>query len=326
MAGTQRNAPELPRELLEGFMRKMMISRKFEERVQQLFDQGLIHGTTHLGIGEEASAVGSVLALEPQDYILASHRGHNQVLAKGVEPKGLMAEMLGKATGICKGKGGSMHLSDMDKGLLGTNGILGSNAPIACGAGMSIRRRGEDRIVACFFGDGSSNLGAVHEAMNLASIWNLPVLFVLTNNTYAMSTHISRATRDIDLEKRAYPFAMPATTIDGNDLLQVYEVTKKARAYVVKHGPMLIVEDTYRISGHSKNDADLYRSQEEIEAWRERCPIQRLRNYLIENQFFTEQAIDEMERETTALIEAAVQYAKDSPDPALDSLLTDVYA
>jgi len=307
-------------------MIKMMICRKFEEQVQQLFDQGLIHGTTHLAIGEEATAAGTVLALEPQDYVLASHRGHNPSLCKGVDVNGMMAEMLGKATGVSKGKGGSMHLCDLDKGLLATNGILGSNAPMACGAGMTIRRRGEDRIVACFYGDGCSNLGAIHEAMNLASIWSLPVLFVLTNNTYALSTHISAASRDIDLEKRAYPFAMPARTVDGNDVLAVYEAVKEARAYVVKNGPMLIVENTYRISGHSKNDKDLYRTQEEIDAWRAKCPILQFQNYLLENNIYTEEAIDAMDSEAAAIIEAAVAYSKDSPDPSLDTILTDVYA
>ncbi|MCL2368836.1 MAG: thiamine pyrophosphate-dependent dehydrogenase E1 component subunit alpha [Oscillospiraceae bacterium] len=307
-------------------MMKMMISRKFEEQVQQLFGQGLVHGTTHLGIGEEATAVGTILACQPQDYMLATHRGHPQALAKGMDVNAMMAEILAKATGACKGKGGSMHIADIDLGILGANGVLGSSAPIACGAGLSIRRRGEDRIVICFFGDGSSNLGAIHEAMNLAAVWNLPVLFVLINNTYGMSTHISKASRDTDLTKRAYPFGIPAKEVDGNDVMEVYDTVKKARKYVVQNGPMLIVENTYRISGHSKSDGNLYRTKEELAEWRGKCPIVRLKKYLIENGIYTEEAIEKMDEETTARIEAAVEYGKNSPEPTLDTILTDVYA
>ena len=318
--------PKLPKKLYKEFMMKMMVARKFEEQVQQLFAQGLVHGTTHLGIGEEATAVGTILATKPQDYMLATHRGHPQALAKGMDVNAMMAEILAKADGVCKGKGGSMHIADIDKGVLGANGVLGSSAPIACGAGITIRRRGEDRIVVCFFGDGSANLGAIHEAMNLAAVWDLPVLFVLVNNTYAMSTPISKASRDTDLSKRAYPFDIPAKTIDGNNVIEVYDTVKRAREYVVKNGPMLIVENTYRTSGHSKSDGNLYRSKEEIAEWRGKCPILRLKKYLLENEIFTEEAIDKMDRETTAILEAAVEYGKNAPEPSLDTILTDVYA
>ena len=324
--GTPKLPPKLSKKLLKTFLTKMMVARKFEEQVQQLFAQGLVHGTTHLAVGEEATAVGTILACKPDDYMLATHRGHPQALARGIDVNAMMAEILAKETGVCKGKGGSMHIADIDKGVLGANGVLGSSAPIACGAAITAKRRGEDRIVICFFGDGSSNLGAVHEAMNLAAVWDLPVLFVCVNNTYAMSTHISRASRDTDLSKRAYPFGMPAKSIDGNDVLGVYETVKKAREYVVKNGPMLIVENTYRITGHSKSDGNLYRSKEEIAEWRAKCPILRLKKYLIENEIFTEEAIDKMDKDTTAIIEAAVEYGKNSPDPALDTILTDVYA
>jgi len=316
----------LPKKLLETFLSKMMLARKFEEQVQTLFAQGFVHGTTHLGIGEEATAVGTVLACEPQDYLLATHRGHNQALAKGLDINAMMAEILAKATGVCKGKGGSMHIADMDKGVLGANGILGSSAPIACGAGLTIRRRGEDKIVICFYGDGAANLGAIHEAMNLAAVWNLPVLFVLTNNTYGMSTHISKASRDTDLTKRAYPFSIPAERVDGNDVLAVYEVVKRARDYVAKNGPMLIVEDTYRISGHSKSDGNLYRTKAEVAEWRKKCPILRLKQHLLDAGICTEEEIDKMEEDTTATIEAAVAFGKSSPEPSLDTILTDVYA
>ncbi|MCL2033177.1 MAG: thiamine pyrophosphate-dependent dehydrogenase E1 component subunit alpha [Oscillospiraceae bacterium] len=312
--------------LLRELCEHMMLARKFEEKVQLLFSQGLVHGTTHLGIGEEATAVGTILATQPQDYLLPTHRGHNQAIAKGVDINAMMAEILAKETGVCKGKGGSMHIADIDKGVLGANGVLGSNGPIACGAAMSIRKKKEDRIVVYFFGDGASNLGAVHEAMNLAAVWDLPVLFVLVNNTYGMSTPISKATRDTDLAKRAIPFAMPSKTVDGNDVLEVYEAVREARDYVAKNGPMLIVENTYRTSGHSKSDGNLYRTKDEIAEWRGKCPIKRLSKYFLDNRIFTQDEIDLMDEKTTGIIEAAVEYGKQSPNPSLDTIMTDVYA
>ena len=312
--------------LLREICERMMLARKFEETVQQLFSQGLVHGTTHLGIGEEATAVGTIFATQPQDYMLATHRGHNQAVAKGIDINAMMAEILAKATGVCKGKGGSMHIADIDSGVLGANGVLGSSAPIACGAGISIRRKKEDRIVVCFFGDGSANLGAIHEAMNLASVWDLPVLFVLINNTYGMSTPLEKVAKDTDLAKRAIPYAMPAKTVDGNDVLEVYQTVAQARNYVAKNGPMLIVENTYRISGHSKSDGNLYRTKDEIAAWRAKCPIIRLTKYLLDNQLFTQGEIDAMDEKTTDIIRAAVEYGKNSPEPSLDTILTDVYA
>ena len=319
-------AEKIDKALMQELCEKMMLGRKFEEKVQQLFSQGLVHGTTHLGIGEEATAAGTVLAIRPQDYMLATHRGHSQAIAKGTDLNEMMAEILAKETGVCKGKGGSMHIADIDKGVLGSNGVLGSCAPIACGAAMSIRRKNEDRIVLCFFGDGSSNLGAIHESMNLASVWDLPVLFVIVNNNYGMSMPISRASKDPDLAKRAYPFAMPAKTVDGNDVLEVYNAVKEARDYVAKNGPMLIVENTYRISGHSKSDGNLYRTKEEISEWRGRCPIKRFSEHLIEKGLFTQEEIDSVDEKTTALIDAAVEFGKSSPDPSMDTLLTDIYA
>ena len=180
--------------------------------------------------------------------------------------------------------------------------------------------------MVCFFGDGASNLGAVHEAMNLAAVWDLPVLFVLVNNTYGMSTHISKASREVDLAKRAIPFAMPAETVDGNDVVQVYHAVKEARDYVVQHGPMLIVENTYRISGHSKSDKNLYRTEEEIALWRGRCPILRLKAGLLESGGFSEAELEALDRKTSAMIQDAVDYARNAPEPSLDTILADVYA
>ncbi len=315
------------KKLLQDMWMKMNQGRAFEEEVQWLFSKGMVHGTTHLGIGEEATGVGSILALKPDDYVFGTHRGHVQAVAKGLDLNAMMAEILSRATGVCKGKGGSMHIADPDKHYFGADGVLGTSAVMATGAALSIKKKKEkDRIAVVFFGDGSSNEGAVFEAFNLASVWNLPVLFICTNNTYGMSTPIAKVMKDIDIAKRAIPFAMPSETIDGNDILLVYDTVKKARSYVLKNGPMLIVENTYRISGHSKSDGNLYRTKEEINAWKEKCPIKRFRAYLTENGIYTAEQLDAMEAQAKKDIDEAVEYAKASPEPLVENVYEDVFA
>ena len=315
------------KELLEEMWRKMNLSREFEERVQWLFSMGLVHGTTHLGVGEEATAVGSILALKPEDYVFGTHRGHNQAITKGVDINHMMAEILARATGVCKGRGGSMHIADPDIHYFGADGVLGTSAVMCCGAGLSIKKKQEkDRIAAVFFGDGSSNEGAVFEAFNLAAVWNLPVLFVCVNNIYGMSTPIAKVMKDTDISKRALPFGMPSRTVDGNHILEVYDAVKEARQYVLENGPMLVVENTYRISGHSKSDGNLYRSKEEINAWKKKCPIKYLRKYLTENGIFNEKELDAIAEQAKQTIENAVEYAKNSPEPSVEDVLDDVYA
>ena len=316
----------LSSDLLQDFLEKMLLCRKFEEAIYDLYISGKLHGTAHLGIGEEATAVGTCLALKEQDFVLATHRGHSQALAKGMNINAMMAEILGKETGACKGKGGSMHIADIDAGVLVANGVLAANAPIACGAALTIKKRGEDKIVACFYGDGASNLGAIHESMNLAATWNLPVLFVLTNNGYGISTKIEDASRDTDLEKRAYPFSIPAKTLDGNDCIAVYEAVREAREYVRQNGPMLLVLHTYRVSGHSKSDKNLYRSEAEIAAWQEKCPILRLKQHLREQNICSMAEIENIETETTAVIEEALRLGELAPRPLMETITTDVYA
>ncbi len=260
------------KELLTDMWEKMHLAREFEERVQWLFSMGQVHGTTHLGIGEEATAVGTVLALKRQDYVYGTHRGHSQAVSKGIDIDRMMAEILAKATGVCKGRGGSMHIADPAINYFGADGVLGASAVMCCGSALSIKKRAEtDRIAAVLFGDGSSNEGAVFEALNLASVWRLPMLFVCVNNTYGMSTHISRVMRDTDISKRAIPFGIPSKSINGNNVLEVYDTISEARRYVLENGPMLVVENTYRISGHSKSDGNLYRTKEEISQWKEKC-------------------------------------------------------
>lgn len=316
------------KELLKEMWLKMNLAREFEEQVQWLFSKGLVYGTTHLGVGEEATAIGSVLALKADDYVFGTHRGHSQAIAKGVDIKRMMAEILAKETGVCKGRGGSMHIADPDIYYYGADGVLGTSAVMCCGAGISIKKKKEtDRVAVVLFGDGSSNEGAVFEAFNLASVWNLPVLFICVNNTYGMSTPIAKVMKDTDISKRAIPFGMPSKSIDGNKVLEVYNTVKEARKYVVENSsPMLIVENTYRISGHSKSDGNLYRTKEEINAWKKKCPIKYFRQYLLENNIFSDRQLDEMIEETKKIIEEAVDYAKNSPNPSVETILDDVYA
>lgn len=317
----------IDKELALKLLKYMHLSRKFEEKVQYYFSLGMIHGTTHLSIGEEGAAAGSCLALEEADKVFASHRGHSHAISKGIDINKMMAEIFAKETGVCKGRGGSMHIADKDKGVMGANGILGPSLPLACGVAFAQKRRKEDAISVAFFGDGASNEGAFHEAMNLAAVWNLPVLFVCVNNTYGMSTHISKAMKDTDIAKRAIPYDMRAIDVDGNDVLAVYEAVKDARKYIVDgNGPVLLVEHTYRTSGHSKSDGNLYRTKEEINEWKEKAPIIRWTARLLEEKVCTQEELDAVDAETTKIIDDAVKYALDSPYPKVEDVYNDVYA
>jgi pyruvate dehydrogenase E1 component alpha subunit len=314
---------------LEKTMKHLMLVRKFEEQVFGLFGQGKVHGTTHLSIGEEATGVGSVFALEPDDYILATHRGHGQVLAKGADVKAMMAEILAKEAGLNKGRGGSMHVSDISVNALGMDGILGASCPIACGMALAFKMQGiKDRIAVVFLGDGSMNEGAVHEAMNLAATWQLPVLFICTNNGYGMSTPLEKVVSDTDLMKRGYPFDIRSTQVDGNDVLAVYQMVKEARGYILREGkPAFIVEHTYRTSGHSKSDGNQYRTKEEIAEWKAKNPVVRFTGVMLGNGF-TQEEVDAIDEETTRMIDEAVAYAEACPNPTAtpEEMLSEAYA
>ncbi|MCI8583855.1 MAG: thiamine pyrophosphate-dependent dehydrogenase E1 component subunit alpha [Dorea sp.] len=316
------------KEFLQELMVRMMTVNKFEEQAFWLFGQGLVHGTMHLSIGEEATGVGTTAALTKEDYMLATHRGHGQALGKGVDLNSMMAEILARATGTNHGKGGSMHICDFDNGILGANGIVGANGPIACGAALTIKMKNiPNRVCAAFFGDGASNEGAILESMNLAAAWDLPVMFILTNNTYGMSTPLDRVVKNKDLKQRAAAFGFKAYECDGNDVLAVYETVKEAREYVVAgNGPVLVVEHTYRTSGHSKSDGNLYRTKEEIKYWADRNPIIRFRQFLTENNIFTNEEIDAMQASADKAIADAIEYAKAQPQPEVADLEADVYA
>ena len=308
-------------------LKYLMLVRKFEERVLLLFSQGKVHGTAHLCIGEEATGIGTTFALKPDDCMLASHRGHGQAIGKGIPIRNIMAEILGKETGVNHGRGGSMHIADINHGVLGANGIMGASAPIACGAALYYKKKHiPDHVVAIFFGDGSSNLGAIHESMNLAAAWNLPVMFVLTNNGYGMGTPISKVVNEPDLTKRAIPFAMKSYDVDGNDVLAVYQTVCEARRYMVENNvPVLIVEHTYRTCGHSKSDANLYRTKEEIAEWKAKNPVIRFTKQLLDNGY-TQNEIDAIESDTTEIINEATEYALNCPDPVIDNYELATYA
>ncbi len=325
---TKDIAQAYDRDFLRSLMVKMMTVRKFEEKLQWLFAQGLIYGTMHPGIGEEATGIGTTAALKKDDYMLATHRGHGEVIGKGVNIDHMMAEILARDTGTNRGKGGSMHIADLDNGILGANGIVAANMPLVCGAALTIKlKKIPDRVALTFFGDGGSNEGATHESMNLAAAWNLPAIFVLVNNQYGMSTPLRKVVKDMDLTKRAIPYDMKCFEVDGNDVLAVYEAAKAAREYAVAgNGPVLIVEHTYRTSGHSKSDGNLYRTKEEIAEWKAKNPVIRFTKVLLDSGLFTQEDIDQMDAEAAETIEHAVEFAKASPMPSPEGIEDSVYA
>jgi pyruvate dehydrogenase E1 component alpha subunit len=314
-------------EQLRDYLRKMHLIRLFEEQAEQLYIRGMIHGTMHLSIGQEASAVGACAALQPDDYILSTHRGHGHCIAKGAKIELMMAEFMGKETGYCRGRGGSMHIADVEGGNLGANGIVAGGIPIATGVGLSLKMRRDPRVCLTFFGDGAANEGAFHEALNMAAIWTLPVVFFCENNTYAMSMHVKRAFPIANIADRAAAYGFPGVTVDGNDLFAVYaaarEAVERARA---GGGPTLIEAKTYRWRGHSKSDRNLYRTQQEIEEWKTRDPITRLQGRLLELELIDESEIAAIQAESRAAIEAAVEFARSSPDPDPAGLEDEVYA
>ncbi|HEX8009533.1 MAG TPA: thiamine pyrophosphate-dependent dehydrogenase E1 component subunit alpha [Casimicrobiaceae bacterium] len=305
----------------------MVLIRRFEELAEASYARGLIHGTMHLSIGQEASAVGAVLALRADDYILSTHRGHGHCIAKGADPKRMLAEFFGKETGYCRGRGGSMHIADVDGGNLGANGIVAGGLPIAVGVGLAIKAQKQDRVCLVFFGDGAANEGAFHEALNMASIWTLPVVFVCENNKYGMSMDVARAMAVANVADRASAYSMPGVVVDGNDLPAV---AAAARLRVERarggKGPSLLECKTYRLRGHSKSDRNLYRTKDEIETWRSRDPIVRLKDELIATARFDAAELAAIEKSAEAEIAAALEFAKASPEPDPRELMGDVYA
>jgi pyruvate dehydrogenase E1 component alpha subunit len=312
--------------LIEMYMRMLQI-RYFEEKVFELYGQNLVPGTIHLYAGEEAVAVGVCSNMRRDDYIISTHRGHGHCIAKGADLGKTMAEILGKKTGYCKGKGGSMHIADFNIGMLGATAVVGAGIPIASGAGLSIKLRGTDQVAACFFGDGASNQGTFHEGINMAAIWKLPVIFVCENNLYAMGTRQSIVMAIENVADRAAAYGIPGLSVDGNDVLAIYEAASEAVKRARKgEGPTLIECKTYRQKGHSRFDPAAYRPKAEVEEWLKKDPITRFKNKLVENGTLTEQGAEKLSREAKEAVEDAVKFAIESPFPQPEEALEDVYA
>jgi pyruvate dehydrogenase E1 component alpha subunit len=317
----------LEKEKLIEMYRTMVRIRTFEERVSKEFAAGNIPGFVHLYIGEEATATGACANLRPEDYITSTHRGHGHLIAKGGKTDQMMAELYGKKTGYCKGKGGSMHIADADIGILGANGIVGGGIPIAGGAAMSAQMRGTDQVTICFLGDGASNRGTFHEGVNLAACWNLPIVYVIENNLYAEKTRISDTCKLPNVADRASAYGIPDVTVDGNDVIAVYEAVGEAVARARKgEGPTLIECKTYRWHGHFEGDSQTYKPKEEIEEWLKKDPIPAFRKRLIEMAVLTEEDADKIDQEINEQIEKAVKFAEESPFPAPEEALEDVFA
>jgi TPP-dependent pyruvate/acetoin dehydrogenase alpha subunit len=314
-------------DLLSKMYRQMVLIRRFEEKVNELFLRGIMPGTIHLSLGQEATTVGACLALRTDDFITLTHRGHGQALAKGVTAKSLMAELFGKVTGCCRGKGGSLHVGDFSKGALPAIAIVGASSPIAAGMAFAFKRHQTGQIVLNFFGDGTVNKGDWHEAMNLAAVWELPVIFLCENNLWGVSTHISDVTAIDVLADRAAAYGMPGKTIYGNDPIVVYDtICEAAEQTRGGAGPILIESLTYRRGGHKRDDPATYRPDEEVDAWLSRDPIPDFRERLLQDERFDEARIAALEADVEAELEEATQFAIESEDPDPSIALEDVYA
>jgi TPP-dependent pyruvate/acetoin dehydrogenase alpha subunit len=306
---------------------QMLLSRYFDEKVNDLYAEGKVHGTAHFYVGQESVAVGAIAALKEGDVITSTHRGHGHAIAFGLDVDRMAAELLGQATGYCHGKGGSMHIADVTVGMLGANGIVGGSMGIVCGAAWAFKRRGQDNAAICFFGEGAANEGIFHEALNLAAIWKLPVVFLCENNQYGMSMSVKRATAIENISDRAAAYGMPGVTVAGTELDEVYKATlealERARA---GEGPTLLEAITYRYLGHSKSDANLYRTREEIQTWRKQDPILRFAAVLEGEGVLQENEWQRLDEEAKQRIEEAFEKASKEPDPEPESALEDVYA
>lgn len=313
--------------LMVRMLRKMTLIRRFEQKVNELFLRGYIPGTIHLSLGQEAVPVGVTSVLRDDDVILPTHRGHGHALAKGMPPQALFAELFARQDGCSKGKGGSLHIGDVTKGIMPANPVVGSSVPVAAGVGFTFKYRGQERVATCFFGDGAINTGPLHEGLNLAALWRLPVLFVCENNQYAISTPVKSVSLVQPLSRRAEAYGMPAQTVDGNDVVAVYgaalEAVRRVRA---GEGPFFLECVTYRQGGHKRDDPGTYREKEEVEHWLSLDPLPRMRERVVREGVLSEEQVLELERSVDEEIEAAVQAALSSPSPDPATALLDVYA
>lgn len=318
--------PEPTKEQLLTMYQRMMEIRTFEDVAGANFAAGMIPGFVHLYAGEEAVAVGVCSHLSDKDFITSTHRGHGHCIAKGVEIPGMVAELMGKSTGTCKGKGGSMHIADVERGMLGANGIVGGGFPLAVGAGLSAKTLGNGGVAICFFGDGAANQGTFHESLNLAAIWNLPVIFVCENNGYAESTPVGYHCSATDIANRAAGYEVPGVVVDGLDLFAVYEAAGEAINRARRgEGPTLLEAKTFRYYGHFQGDQDTYRTPAQINAVKERDAIKAVRQKLIDRGIATEADLDAIDAKVTKALDEAWDAAKAAAYPAVEEVDTDVY-
>lgn len=301
--------------------------RQFEQMADRLYAQGKVHGTMHLSAGQEAVAVGTWRAVRRDAYFLNHHRGHGHFIARGSDINLMMAEFLGKDSGYCRGRGGSMHIADIETNNLGANGIVGGGISLGVGVGLALKLQEQENLVVDIFGDGAANEGIFHESLNMAALWDLPILFICENNHYGMSMEVSRAAAKLPIAQRAEGYGIPWKYIDGNDLMLVYETMQQAVAHIQSgKGPYFVEAETYRYFGHSKSDRNLYRTRDEIDEWKRRDPIVRIHHRMITAGILTEQAAEVIDQQALQLIESSVAFAESSPEPDPSTLLEYVYA
>lgn len=307
-------------------LQRMLRIREFDTKVGEYFADGDIPGFVHLYVGEEAVGVGACAALEEDDYITSTHRGHGHCIAKGLDPKLMMAEVFGKREGYCNGKGGSMHIADVDSNMLGANGIVGAGPPLGTGAALSISQKDEDRVALSFCGDGAVAQGQVHEAVNLASAWSLPVIFLVENNQYGEGTPVSDQHNVENLSDTAAAYDIPGINVDGMDITAVNEAVEEARKRARDGaGPTFIEADTYRFHGHFEGDQELYRDEEEVEEWRKRDPVDAFSERLIDRDEITDEELEEMRTDIETEIEDALEYAMETDDPSPEEAYEDMF-
>lgn len=318
--------PALSVDIRQKMLSQMLQIRQTEDEIQGLFLANLVRGTTHLAVGQEACAVGTAAVLQQGDTVTCTYRGHHHALALGMSVKALMAEMMGRASGACKGKGGSMHMTDASIGLLGANAIVGGQIPIAIGAGLTAQVKNTGAIAVTFFGDGTVNIGAFHESMNMASIWKLPVLFICENNQYGEYSAVHKTTPLTDLVDRAPAYGMPGIIVDGQDAEAVYDAVKTAAERARQgEGPSFLELKTYRFRGHSRTDTGPYRPEGELERWMQRDPIDILKARMIADNQLDETEFSEMQSAAEREVHEALEWAKEEPFPDISELLTDIY-
>ena len=306
---------------------QMVLIRRVEERGAELYQQGKIGGFMHLYIGQEAVSTGLIAARQPNDRVITAYRDHGVAINCGIPAQRVMAELLGKATGPSHGKGGSMHMADTAKNFWGGHAIVGAHLPIATGMALGDKYGHQNNVTICMFGDGATNIGFFHEALNMSKVWQLPVLWVCENNLYGMGTAVDRASAVSSIAVKARGYDMPNDKVDGMDVIKVFEAALKAIDFVrAGNGPYLLEVTTYRFRGHSMGDPERYRKQEEVKKWEESDPIGIYRKYLIENKFASSNALDEMDAQIMGEVEKAVEFAETSPEPTLEDLYKDVYA